>query len=146
MKKFLALILALVMSLTLVACGGDDAAEDTTAEDTTTEDTSAEDTTTGGGDLTFTTGESKCIQNISQMFYQSLLCPENSTYMQATGTAGSNGYVNTHCKCNTGYEIWGSSCLKKCNEPSEERDSYGVCQCRPGYELANGVCTKVSGQ
>ena len=90
--------------------------------------------------------ESKCIQNISQMFYQSLLCPENSTYMQATGTAGSNGYVNTHCKCNTGYEIWGSSCLKKCNEMSEVRDSYGVCQCRSGYELANGVCTEVSGQ
>ena len=90
--------------------------------------------------------ESKCIQNISQMFYQSLLCPENSTYMQATGIAGSNGYVNTHCKCNTGYEIWGSSCLKKCNQTSEVRDSYGVCQCRSGYELANGVCTEVSGQ
>ena len=41
MKKFLALILALVMSLSLVACGGDD----TAAEETTTDDTAAEETT-----------------------------------------------------------------------------------------------------
>ena len=43
-KKFFALLLALVMSLSLVACGGgDDAASDTT-EDTQTEDTQTEDT------------------------------------------------------------------------------------------------------
>ena len=38
MKKFLALILALVMSLSLVACGGDDAQTDdsATTDDTTT--------------------------------------------------------------------------------------------------------------
>ena len=36
MKKFLALILALVMSLSLVACGGDDAQTDDSA---TTDDT-----------------------------------------------------------------------------------------------------------
>ena len=95
--------------------------------------------------------ESKCIQNISQMFYQSLLCPENSMYKasgkDAETTAGEKAkYVNSHCKCNDGYDVWGSSCLKKCNEMSEVRDSYGVCQCRSGYELANGVCTKVSGQ
>jgi hypothetical protein len=94
-----------------------------------------------------TSDPSKCVSSISEMFYQSLLCPENSTYNATAGTAGSNFYVNTHCKCNTGYEIWGSSCLKKCNETSEVRDSYGVCQCRSGYELAkNGVCTEVSGQ
>ena len=38
MKKFLALILALVMSLSLVACGGDTATEETT-DDTATEET-----------------------------------------------------------------------------------------------------------
>ena len=42
MKKFLALALALLMSLALVACGGDTAAEDTAAEDTATEDTAEE--------------------------------------------------------------------------------------------------------
>ena len=43
MKKFLALILALVMSLSLVACGGGD---DTAAEDTTSDDTSSEESGT----------------------------------------------------------------------------------------------------
>ena len=41
MKKFLALILALVMSLSLVACGGDD----TTTTEETTDDTTTEETT-----------------------------------------------------------------------------------------------------
>ncbi len=47
MKKLLAMLLALVMVLSLVACGSssdDTAAEDTATEDTTTEDTTTEDT------------------------------------------------------------------------------------------------------
>ena len=44
MKKFLALILALVMSLSLVACGGDDTAAEETTDDTAA-DTAAEETT-----------------------------------------------------------------------------------------------------
>ena len=58
MKKFFALLLALVLSLSLVACGGsNDTAEDKTA-DTTTEDTTAEDagfTTAVEGVLTMAT-------------------------------------------------------------------------------------------
>ena len=49
MKKLLAMLLALVMVLSLVACGGssdDTAADDTTTEDTTTDDTTTDDTTT----------------------------------------------------------------------------------------------------
>ena len=46
MKKLLAMLLALVMGLSLVACGGGDTATEDTTEDTTTEDTTTEDTTT----------------------------------------------------------------------------------------------------
>ena len=41
MKKFLAMLMALVMILSLVACGGSDTAEDTT-DDTATEDTAGD--------------------------------------------------------------------------------------------------------
>lgn len=74
---------------------------------------------------------STCIASISEMFYQSLLCPENSTYTATAGTVSSQeteeGYVNQHCKCNTGYVVFGGACLIACNT-GETRDSYGVCQ------------------
>lgn len=44
MKKFFALLLALVMSLSLVACGGDDATTDDTTDDATNEETGGETT------------------------------------------------------------------------------------------------------
>lgn len=82
------------------------------------------------GDTGSCSSESVCIQSISEMFYQSLLCPENSTYTATEGTVATQGaeagYVNTHCKCNDGYVVWGNSCLLKCKD-GEERDSYGVC-------------------
>ena len=41
MKKFLALLLSLVMALSLAACGGDDTQTEDTTDDTATEDTGA---------------------------------------------------------------------------------------------------------
>ena len=48
MKKFFALLLALVMSLSLVACGGSDdaATDDTATDDTTTEENGGDAATT----------------------------------------------------------------------------------------------------
>lgn len=81
------------------------------------------------------TGTQTCITSISEMFYQSLLCPENSTYQ----TSGSGGDVNSHCKCNTGYVVFAGACLLMCGD-LEERDSYGVCQCVKNASLNDGLC------
>ena len=82
------------------------------------------------------------ITEISKMFYQSLLCPENSTYGTAVGSVfvgNGQDYVNVHCKCNFGYQAWGNACVLKCGE-NQERDSYGVCQCKSGFVEENGQC------
>lgn len=68
-----------------------------------------------------------CIDGISDMFYQSLLCPDNSTYQTTPGTAGTNNYVNEYCQCNTGYDQFGSQCLTKCKD-DETRNPYGTCE------------------
>lgn len=84
-----------------------------------------------------------CINSISEMFYQSLLCPDNSTYQVTAGTAGENGYVNEHCKCNSGYEQFGTQCLTECPDNST-RNTYGSCTCTSGYTMQNGVCVSNS--
>ncbi|MBN1281883.1 MAG: hypothetical protein JW985_02840 [Alphaproteobacteria bacterium] len=77
-----------------------------------------------------------CINNISKMFYQSLLCPVNSNYYQSTtphaispnGTVA--GYVNERCQCTPGYSVWSGTCSKVC-EQGEYRNSLGVCTSCP---------------
>ncbi|MBQ2858886.1 MAG: hypothetical protein IJE82_00810, partial [Alphaproteobacteria bacterium] len=90
-----------------------------------------------------TDSEDTCINSISEMFYQSLLCPDNSTYVPTAAAAENIGngkeYVNQHCKCNDygggknygkGYEAWGTSCMIQCEEGST-RNAYGTCQQNP---------------
>lgn len=75
-------------------------------------------------------GEAECIESISEIFYQSLLCPANSTYSQDTLDISANDKgrnVNEHCMCNEGYTVWGASCVPEC-VGDEERNSSGVCQ------------------
>ena len=73
------------------------------------------------------------IRGISEIFYQSFLCPEHSSYDD--GYASPNdvvdnrvkgGWVNTRCKCDTGYTVWNGSCLLSCNT-NEYRDNLGAC-------------------
>ncbi|MBR1380068.1 MAG: hypothetical protein IJ560_00550 [Alphaproteobacteria bacterium] len=96
------------------------------------------------------TSQSTCLQNISEMFYQSLLCPDNSTYSvtskaQCTATTGAscNEYVNDRCTCDKGYVKWGSSCLIKCGIDASY-DAYGTCKCNDTtktYNAATSTCS-----
>ncbi len=81
------------------------------------------------------TGEGTCINNISEMFYQSLLCPDNSTYKPGTAQTPQHdvaqGYANSNCKCNPGYDAWSGACLQSCgtgtNNKPQVRNPYGTC-------------------
>lgn len=70
------------------------------------------------------------IQGVSEIFYQSLLCPENSTFQNSEQPADINrtisGYANSRCKCDSGYTVWGGACVISC--PSNQyRNNSGVC-------------------
>ena len=90
---------------------------------------------TGGTDE----ANNKCLENISEMFYQSLLCPDNSTYSQTEGIAGEKNYVNDRCICNTGYEPWNGQCLVVC-DTNATRNTYGTCTCNTGFTMKDGKC------
>ncbi len=47
----------------------------------------------------------ECIKSISKIFYQSLLCPENSTF--STG--------NKSCSCDFGFQMCGGKCVATCD-------------------------------
>lgn len=92
-----------------------------------------------------TGNEEDCIENISQMFYQSLLCPDNSKYSSncktQINTAGTS-CVNDMCECLSGYDPWaGTQCLRECPDNAEpKRNAYGQCVCKTGYTMRNGLC------
>ncbi|MBD5391846.1 hypothetical protein HDR66_03505 [bacterium] len=77
------------------------------------------------------------LNSVSEMFYQSMLCPDNSTWT-STGknTSDANGsfraankksaYVNANCACNDGYTVWGGACILSCGT-DECRNSSGTC-------------------
>ena len=64
------------------------------------------------------------IMGISQMFYQSLLCPDNSSFSTVLKPkadeedlnlrATRDSYVNDRCRCNEGYYAYGSLCVATC--------------------------------
>jgi len=102
--------------------------------------------------------QSTCIEGISEIFYQSLLCPDNSTYVplsstQSCGTssaAGTNrqigGCVNTQCRCNIGYTAWNGSCVTSC-QSDEIMNGYGNCEkCETGMVPSGGVNGKENNQ
>ena len=90
---------------------------------------------------------------VSDMFYQSLLCPDNSTYqtsgtsvVQPNGTVG--GWVNTKCKCNSGFEVYSGECVETCYGNDSYRNSMGGCSCNSSdykYVTGTGCVSKSSG-
>ena len=74
--------------------------------------------------------EAACIEGLSEMFYQSLLCPDNSTYNITGGSIDNNGtaagWVNAKCKCNAGYDVWSGYCVAACDDGSV-RNTSGTC-------------------
>jgi len=72
--------------------------------------------------------DNTCIENISSIFYQSLLCPDNSFYTTTRGAIATDnqwGYVNPMCICNDGYVVFSGQCLPICQEGGYNRN--GVC-------------------
>ena len=81
------------------------------------------------------------IRAISDLFYQSLLCPSNSTFVAQEQTTSANrtigGYANTRCQCDEGYTVWGGACVATCAN-TEYRNSLGICSvCGEGMSPTN---------
>ena len=85
-----------------------------------------------------------CLNSVSEMFYQSMLCPDNSIYDATGGSISTNdtdqGFVNAHCRCKPGYVVWGSSCITKC-ENGASHDSYGACPTSSSSNTSTRTCT-----
>ena len=92
-----------------------------------------------------------CLENISAMFYQSLLCPDNSVYdpNAPDNASTASGYVNGKCKCIDGFTPANGQCLEQCQEVGQIRNASGVCQCDTanGWILSgdNCVCNSAMG-
>ena len=77
--------------------------------------------------------QEKCINGISEMFYQSLLCPGNSTFdsqcfdtgIDDNGTLG--GCVNRQCRCLYDFASFGGQCMAKCANGLKRDISSGQC-------------------
>lgn len=72
------------------------------------------------------------IQRLSELFYQNLLCPNNSTFQEGDNIENISpnrtieGYVNNHCKCDAGYTVWGGACVVSC-PANQYRNNLGIC-------------------
>ena len=66
MKKLWALLLALAMTFSLAACGGDTTEEDATAGDQTAEDTTADETADAESDLAYVQGKGTLVVGITE--------------------------------------------------------------------------------
>lgn len=70
------------------------------------------------------------IQGVSDLFYQSLLCPDNAKFVPEAKTVSANGtkngYVNARCQCEINYTVMDGACVESCLE-GEYRNNLGAC-------------------
>ena len=76
--------------------------------------------------------QTTCIESISEIFYQSLLCPDNSMYMMGHTNNPSPdntyaGWASTMCRCRDGFVTFNGACLPMCDNG--------------GIYLSTGVCS-----
>ncbi len=81
------------------------------------------------------------INMISDMFYQSLLCPDHSSFSDVTKTVAiekdytyQDSYVNERCRCDADYYVNGSSCVSICPD-----GTFG----HGGTSLYGGTCKTI---
>jgi hypothetical protein len=79
----------------------------------------------------------KLIDGISQMFYQTMLCPENSEYVSES----TAGMINDRCACKAGYMVSEGQCIASC--PTDKpKKLFGICAagCLTGMVEKNNEC------
>ena len=63
--------------------------------------------------------DNTCIESISEIFYQSLLCPDNSVYVGGNNNISANntvgGFVNAICECKDDFTVYNGACLPVCD-------------------------------
>ena len=95
------------------------------------------------------------IQGVSDLFYQSLLCPDNARFVSEAQTISANGakngYVNARCQCEANYTVMDGACVESCGG-DEYRNNLGACtkcnngelsapQSSGGFVMENNTCT-----
>jgi len=85
------------------------------------------------------------IEGISQMFYNSLLCPENSEFIKegqgsSSPAVGANPWVNSNCKCYDGYYNTGTACVVQCPTGMYIEGVQCVSSCPEGKVISDGKC------
>ena len=89
-------------------------------------------------------GVNVCINSISELFYQSLLCPEYSKYDETCNSSNAN-CVNNRCRCADGYYPKGGACSAgasykdNCTGTGGDYEN-GVCNCHIGIANEFGQC------
>lgn len=96
-----------------------------------------------GGDTT------TCINNLSEMFYQSMLCPANSTWDENGGTpSGVNNtkttstnkaFINSNCYCNLEYYVNNNQCVASPICPTGSNYDSGSDSTKNGSDADNAV-------